>query len=81
MGAYSKPFFKLLTFLLGNNEDKKPPLRSSPLPVFLRSKQIVVVGSEGGEGIEGKVFFLTLPLVSRKGIPAAPPNKQHHPQK
>ena len=80
MGVYNKPFFKLLTFLLGNNEDKKTPLRSSSCRSFLWSKQIVVVGSEGGED-RGEVSFLTLPLASRKGIPAAPPNKHHHPQK
>lgn len=80
MGVYYKPFFKLPTFLLGNNEDKKSPPEITLLPVFLWSKQIVVVGSEGGED-RGEVSFLTLPLASRKGIPAAPPNKHHHPQK
>lgn len=48
MGVYNKPFFKLPTFLLGNNEDKKSPPEITLLPVFLWSKQIVVVGSEGG---------------------------------
>lgn len=60
---------------------KKAPLETIPLPVFLWSKQIVVVGSEGGKIGGGEVSFLTLPLASRKGIPAAPPNKHHHPKK
>lgn len=54
MGVYYKPFFKLPTFLLGNNEDKKSPPEITLLPVFLWSKQIVVVGSEGGKIGGGK---------------------------
>ena len=76
MGVYNKPFFKLPTFLLGNNEDKKAPPEITLLPVFLWSKQIVVVGSEGG-GIRGKISFLSLPLASRNGIPPVPPEKNH----
>lgn len=56
MGVYNKPFFKLPTFLLGNNEDKKSPPEITLLPVFLWSKQIVVVGSEGGRSGGGSIL-------------------------
>ena len=56
MGVYYKPFFKLPTFLLGNNEDKKSPPEITLLPVFLWSKQIVVVGSEGGGRSGGSIL-------------------------